>query len=283
MRDFNYNRFKNELKVDIQFFRSKFIKKTIINTGLMVLYSCVFLPLIILAGENTADKPYFYKTVLNIFYTIVMVMLFIFYALSHMQEMHSKEGRINVLMRPSTTKEKFVAKSLIVLIAPILTFVFAVTINESVKFVLSDVLRNTIYQSFFCYSEDNIHFIQSCFYVTKLGHPVIQIIAFVATILLSQAFCLYMSNSQQRFLIPKALICIIAFTAIILLILHHIYPKTEIFYGTIYMLKSGIIIDKTIILMLTFVLVEIGFTIFLWRKSYEIFKSSQVMNHINNK
>ena len=49
------------------------------------------------------------------------------------------------------------------------------------------------------------------------------------------------------------------------------------------MLKSGIIIDKTIILMLTFVLVEIGFTIFLWRKSYEIFKSSQVMNHINNK
>ena len=283
MKDFNYNRFKNELKVDIQFFRSKFIKKTIINTGLMVLYSCVFLPLIILAGENTADKPYFYKTVLNIFYTIVMVMLFIFYALSHMQEMHSKEGRINVLMRPSTTKEKFVAKSLIVLIAPILTFVFAVTINESVKFVLSDVLRNTIYQSFFCYSEDNIHFIQSCFYVTKLGHPVIQIIAFVATILLSQAFCLYMSNSQQRFLIPKALICIIAFTAIILLILHHIYPKTEIFYGTIYMLKSGIIIDKTIILMLTFVLVEIGFTIFLWRKSYEIFKSSQVMNHINNK
>ena len=92
-----------------------------------------------------------------------------------------------------------------------------------------------------------------------------------------------MSNSQQRFLVPKALICIIAFTAIILLILHHIYPKTEIFYGTIYMLKSGIIIDKTIILMLTFVLVEIGFTIFLWRKSYEIFKSSQVMNHINNK
>ena len=70
MKDFNYNRFKNELKVDIQFFRSKFIKKTIINTGLMVLYSCVFLPLIILAGENTADKPYFYKTVLNIFYTI---------------------------------------------------------------------------------------------------------------------------------------------------------------------------------------------------------------------
>ncbi len=283
MKDFNYNRFKNELKVDIQFFRSKFIKKTIINTGLMVLYSCVFLPLIILAGENTADKPYFYKTVLNIFYTIVMVMLFIFYALSHMQEMHSKEGRINVLMRPSTTKEKFVAKSLIVLIAPIVTFALAVTINESVKFVLSDVLRNTIYQSFFCYSEDNIHFIQSCFYVTKLGHPVIQIIAFVATILLSQAFCLYMSNSQQRFLVPKALICIIAFTAIILLILHHIYPKTEIFYGTIYMLKSGIIIDKTIILMLTFVLVEIGFTIFLWRKSYEIFKSSQVMNHINNK
>ncbi len=283
MRDFNYNRFKNELKVDIQFFRSKFIKKTIINTGLMVLYSCVFLPLIILAGENTADKPYFYKTVLNIFYTIVMVMLFIFYALSHMQEMHSKEGRINVLMRPSTTKEKFIAKSVIILIAPIVTFALAVTINESVKFVLSDVLRNTIYQSFFCYSEDNIHFIQSCFYVTKLGHPVIQIIAFVATILLSQAFCLYMSNSQQRFLVPKALICIIAFTAIILLILHHIYPKTEIFYGTIYMLKSGIIIDKTIILMLTFVLVEIGFTIFLWRKSYEIFKSSQVMNHINNK
>ena len=283
MRDFNYNRFKNELKVDIQFFRSKFIKKTIINTGLMVLYSCVFLPLIILADENTADKPYFYKTVLNIFYTIVMVMLFIFYALSHMQEMHSKEGRINVLMRPSTTKEKFIAKSVIILIAPIVTFALAVTINESVKFVLSDVLRNTIYQSFFCYSEDNIHFIQSCFYVTKLGHPVIQIIAFVATILLSQAFCLYMSNSQQRFLVPKALICIIAFTAIILLILHHIYPKTEIFYGTIYMLKSGIIIDKTIILMLTFVLVEIGFTIFLWRKSYEIFKSSQVMNHINNK
>ena len=283
MRDFNYNRFKNELKVDIQFFRSKFIKKNIINTGLMVLYSCVFLPLIILAGENTADKPYFYKTVLNIFYTIVMVMLFIFYALSHMQEMHSKEGRINVLMRPSTTKEKFIAKSVIILIAPIVTFALAVTINESVKFVLSDVLRNTIYQSFFCYSEDNIHFIQSCFYVTKLGHPVIQIIAFVATILLSQAFCLYMSNSQQRFLVPKALICIIAFTAIILLILHHIYPKTEIFYGTIYMLKSGIIIDKTIILMLTFVLVEIGFTIFLWRKSYEIFKSSQVMNHINNK
>lgn len=283
MKDFNYNRFKNELKVDIQFFRSKFIKKTIINTGLMVLYSCVFLPLIILAGENTADKPYFYKTVLNIFYTIVMVMLFIFYALSHMQEMHSKEGRINVLMRPSTTKEKFVAKSLIVLIAPILTFVFAVTINESVKFVLSDVLRNTIYQSFFCYSEDNIHFIQSCFYITKLGHPVIQIIAFVATILLSQAFCLYMSNSQQRFLVPKTLICIIAFTTIILLILHHIYPKTEIFYGTIYMLKSGIIIDKTIILMLTFVLVEIGFTIFLWRKSYEIFKSSQITNSINNK
>ena len=283
MKDFNYNRFKNELKVDIQFFRSKFIKKTIINTGLMVLYSCVFLPLIILAGENTADKPYFYKTVLNIFYTIVMVMLFIFYALSHMQEMHSKEGRINVLMRPSTTKEKFIAKSVIILIAPIVTFALAVTINESVKFVLSDVLRNTIYQSFFCYSDNNIRFIQSCFYIVKLGHPVIQIMIFVATVLLSQAFCLYMSNSQQRFLIPKALICIIAFTAIILLILHHIYPKTEIFYGTIYMLKSGIIIDKTIILMLTFVLVEIGFTIFLWRKSYEIFKSSQVMNHINNK
>lgn len=283
MRDFNYNRFRNELKVDIQFVRNKFIKKAIVITGLMILYSCVFLPIVILADDDESDKAYFYSEILNMFYSISLGVMFISYALSHMQEMRTKEGRINVLMRPSTTKEKFIAKSIIILIAPIVTFALAVTINESVKFVLSDVLRNTIYQSFFCYSEDNIHFIQSCFYVTKLGHPVIQIIAFVATILLSQAFCLYMSNSQQRFLVPKALICIIAFTVIILLILHHIYPKTEIFYGTIYMLKSGIIIDKTIILMLTFVLVEIGFTIFLWRKSYKIFKSTQVMNHINNK
>lgn len=283
MRDFNYNRFKNELKVDIQFFRSKFIKKTIINTGLMVLYSCVFLPLIILADENTADKPYFYKTVLNIFYTIVMVMLFIFYALSHMQEMHSKEGRINVLIRPSTTKEKFVAKSLIVLIAPILTFVFAVTINESAIFLISKVINGTELKSFFCYSDKSISFFQSCFYVINVGHPVIQILIFVATILLSQAFCLYISNAQQRFIALKAISGIVAFAATIILILHYVYPRTEFFYGIIYPQKSGVLIDKKIILMLIFLLVEIWLTIFLWRKSYEIFKSSQVMNHINNK
>lgn len=283
MRDFNYNRFRNELKVDIQFVRNKFIKKTIVITGLMILYSCVFLPIIIAVPDDEADKAFSYKIILNMFYSISLGIMFISYALSHMQEMRTKEGRINVLMRPSTTKEKFIAKSIIVLVAPIVTFILAVTINESVMLALSKVLKNTLYQSFFCYSDNNIRFIQSCFYIVKLGHPVIQIMVFVATILLSQAFCLYMSNSQQRFLVPKALICIIAFTAIILLILHHIYPKTEIFYGTIYMLKSGIIIDKKIILMLIFLLVEIWLTIFLWRKSYEIFKSSQVMNHINNK
>lgn len=283
MKDFNYNRFKNELKVDIQFFRRKFIKKTIINTGLMVLYSCVFLPLIILADENTADKPYFYKTVLNIFYTIVMVMLFIFYALSHMQEMHSKEGRINVLIRPSTTKEKFVAKSLIVLIAPILTFVFAVTINESAIFLISKVINGTELKSFFCYSDKSISFFQSCFYVINVGHPVIQILIFVATILLSQAFCLYISNAQQRFIALKAISGIVAFAATIILILHYVYPRTEFFYGIIYPQKSGVLIDKKIILMLIFLLVEIWLTIFLWRKSYKMFKSSQITNSINNK
>ena len=283
MRDFNYNRFKNELKVDIQFFKSKFIKKAIVITGLMILYSCVFLPIAIAVPDDESDKAFSYKIILNMFYSISLGIMLISYALSHMQEMRTKEGRINVLMRPSTTKEKFIAKSIIVLVAPIVTFILAVAINESVMMALSKVLKNTLYQSFFCYSDNNIRFIQSCFYIVKLGHPVIQIIVFVATVLLSQAFCLYMSNSQQRFIVPKALFCIIAFTATILLILHFVYPRTEIFYGTLYLLKSEVIIDKKIILLLTFAFVEIGLIILLWRKSYKIFKSTQVMNHINNK
>ena len=108
MRDFNYNRFKNELKVDIQFFKNKFIKKAIVITGLMILYSCVFLPIVILADDDESDKAYFYSEILNMFYSISLGVMFISYALSHMQEMRTKEGRINVLMRPSTTKEKFI-------------------------------------------------------------------------------------------------------------------------------------------------------------------------------
>ena len=101
MRDFNYNRFRNELKVDIQFVRNKFIKKAIVITGLMILYSCVFLPIVILADDDETDKAYFYSEILNMFYSISLGVMFISYALSHMQEMRTKEGRINVLTRPS--------------------------------------------------------------------------------------------------------------------------------------------------------------------------------------
>ena len=109
------------------------------------------------------------------------------------------------------------------------------------------------------------------------------ILIFVATILLSQAFCLYISNAQQRFIALKAISGIVAFAATIILILHYVYPRTEFFYGIIYPQKSGVLIDKKIILMLIFLLVEIWLTIFLWRKSYKMFKSSQITNSINNK
>ena len=283
MRDFNYNRFRNELKVDIQFVRNKFIKKAIVITGLMILYSCVFLPIVILADDDESDKAYFYSEILNMFYSISLGVMFISYALSHMQEMRTKEGRINVLMRPSTTKEKFIAKSVIILIAPIVTFALAVTINESAIFLISKVINSTELKSFFCNSDKSISFFQSCFYVINVGHPVIQILIFVATILLSQAFCLYISNAQQRFIALKAISGIVAFAATIILILHYVYPRTEFFYGIIYPQKSGVLIDKKIILMLIFLLVEIWLTIFLWRKSYKMFKSSQITNSINNK